>query len=352
MTAPAATNERPVPNQSYLAKQMQIRLTAALAPLFRDLGLNVAQTTTPTPWEKPLGVVHAVDAWRIPRQIVELYKPLNTSGDRVAVEFKGARWQPGKSSLNYGAKEVAQNLEVTDDSETKIIRNLTDSEEHVAFEQGVDLTNSFSSSVTDGVTLDMSVEIASEQKVSGSYAGVTAEVSLSEKFGYDDTKSHEEQKESAEEGTQSEKIGIDFDARPGGTYLMTITKEHETTYQPFDINGIMDFDLVITPSGGHRIFGKVNIGTEPIMLKGVAGLEQFVNGYDTNHPATEGLWDKLSPAAKAGIAYVMNIEHRRITAKGTKEESLESNADYKIELLGDGIPEDLDHLEVVDAQDL
>ena len=42
------------------------------------------------------------------------------------------------------------------------------------------------------------------------------------------------------------------EANPRQSYLVTIHKEHETTYQDFSINGIQDFDLTIRLHADHQ----------------------------------------------------------------------------------------------------
>ena len=90
-----------------------------------------------------------------------------------------------------------------DSAKTKIIRNGSDGVVHVSYEEAVEVTNAFSSSVSKGVTLDMesskSSETTAEVKVSGEYMGVTAEAGLSETFGISKTQSKSESEEQARE---------------------------------------------------------------------------------------------------------------------------------------------------------
>ena len=77
-----------------------------------------------------------------------------------------------------------------------------------------------------------------------------------------------------------------------------------------------------------------------------------MHGYDTDYPKMQGYWNKADGMAKQGIEYFLNPDNRRIQASGTSYAELQSNADYKVELLGNKIPADLDNLPVVDASDL
>ena len=225
--------DKPVPNQSYLVKQMQIRMASALAVLAHDLGAY----TTVGRWDQPGSNILTPNGWRKNKQ------NFNLKGEDCVISFSNVRWDPENSKMDYGPKTVAQNVEENDETKTKIIENDTDTELHVAYEESVELTNSFRTDVTKGVTLDMSLEVASEQKVSGSYAGVSAEVSLSEKFGIAKGQSREEEQEEAREGTKSESLAIEFDAAARQYYMVSILKEHATTYQPVNIDGIQDFDI-------------------------------------------------------------------------------------------------------------
>ena len=194
------------------------------------------------------------------------------------------------------------------------------------------------------------------RKVSGSYAGVSAEVSVSEKFGIsrDKSKSTEEGKEESKEGTTNESLAIDFDAAPHTYYLVEIKKEAEQTSQPYDINGIMNFDIEMhfnnvdtaATSAHFRPHDKV------ITLVGIDGLEQFVQGYDTRYPSMEGYWRKAAGWAKHAIEWIDEPENRRIQASGISHANLQSNADYDVETLGNGVPDELAHLPVVNAQDV
>ena len=351
------------PNQSYLTKELQYRLAAALAGFLLDVRANVG-FVTPT-WDHPGSSLVPPNNWR-KDNMVFTFGP----GDQYSarVKFSATRWDPEHSDLDYGDKKIMQNVQVNDDAKTKIVRNETDGELHVAYEEEASLTNSFSSSITNGVTLDVTksktdtkdASVDAEQTISGEYAGVSAEAKLAEHFGISQEKaesrseghSSELAKEKAEEGTTSEKIAIDFSAKPRSNYLVTITKENERTEQPFDINGIEDFDVEITfgKDGGGKLVEHCPYGT--VMLKGVDALEQFMHGYDTDYPKMAGYWDKAGDMARYGIAFVLDPKNRRIQATGTSYAELQSNADYKVELLGNKIPADLDNLPVVDASDL
>ena len=242
------------PNQSFLVKRMQWSLAAALSYIMWDLGANARR------WDGswnggPAGNANKAlwwpSGWRINKQQFHPRPQRGHTGGPCLVEFSNARFDPERGDIWYGPKRVAENVKVADDAKTKIIKNDTDGIIHVSYEEAVEVTNSFSASISKGVTLDMATEehaeVTAEQKVSGSYAGVSAEASLSETFGVSasqsKSESKEEGREKSEEGTTSESLAIEFDVKPGEHYLVTISKEHETSYQDFRITGIMDFDL-------------------------------------------------------------------------------------------------------------
>ena len=239
------------PNQSFLAKQMQWKLAAAFSTILWDLGANVRAKNGS--WDEggnPGEVTWYPSAWRIGDQKFDYRPRKGTGGGNASLRFRNARFDPERGTIWFGEKKVASNVQVADDAKTKIIKNDTDKEIHVAYEEAVEVTNAFSSSISKGVTLDMAqeehAEVTAEQKISGEYAGVSAEAGLSETFGVNKSSSREESKEEAreesEEGTTSESLAIEFDAAPRIHYLVTISKEHATSYQPFKIDGIMDFD--------------------------------------------------------------------------------------------------------------
>ena len=78
---------------------------------------------------------------------------------------------------------------------------------------------------------------------------MSAEQKVTAEFGIETTS--EESQEKSQEGTKSESVNIEFDAAPGQYYLVTITKEHAVSYQPFTIDGIMDYDIEIQMPGNE-----------------------------------------------------------------------------------------------------
>ena len=133
---------------------------------------------------------------------------------------------------------------------------------------------------------------------------------------------------------------------------MTITKEHATTYQPFSIDGVMDFDITMQMPGNDGARLGRHFPGRRVAVQGLQGYEQFVRGFDTSYPQMQGFYGAANSRTKTCINYVLNPEHRRVQVSGVDQTSLESNADYHVEGLGDTIPPHLDHLPVVDANDL
>ena len=354
----------PTPNQSYLVKQMQWRVAAAVALILKDLGYNVTKHG-PSYNDAPSGSIYYPTGWRATNQKFLVRPDAKHEHTWAYIVFSTARWDGLKSDINYGDTTVDHKAIQSDDGKTKIIKNNTDGPLHVSYEEVVSLTNSFASSITKGVVLDMteSAEVASEQKVSGEYAGVTAEVSLSEKFGISKSKSESSEigKEEAEEGTNEESLAIEFDAVARTYYLIVITSENEHTQQPFDIDGIMDFDLAIRSDGGHGSKGPSWVPTKNSKYRppngkwtvmGVEGLAQFVYGYDTNYPSMQGYIKVASQEVKDAIEWMQEPENRRIQVSGINQASLDSNADYEVRSLGSTIPHEYSDLPVEDAQNV
>ena len=351
-------NVAPIPNQSYLVKQMQFRIAALLAHgLMRDLGSNITGKSSKEVYDNPGLILYYPSSWRIDDQTFSARRSEASAEPIASIKFSNSRWDGQNSNLNYGDKVVDQNIIEADDEKSKIIRNDTDQEIHIAYEESVDLTNSFSSSITKGVTLDMekNLEIGSEQKVSGSYAGVSAEVSLSEKFGISESKSTstEEGKEKSQEGTKSEKLSIDFPAAARQYYLLEITKEHASTQQPFNIDGVMDFDIEMEMNHLKHMPNTAKYRpTNNIYVTSIDGLMQLVYGYDTKYSKMNGYFSNASEEAKASLNWIQDIKNRHIQVSGIKHASLESNANYHISQLGQNIPDKMTHLPVVNANDV
>ena len=79
------------------------------------------------------------------------------------------------------------------------------------------------------------------------------------------------------------------------------------------------------------------------------GFVQFVEGFDTNYPKMMGFIEKAYTDTKIAYKWLLNPAHRAIQVEGTKQASLESNASYDVEKLGDQVPDALAHLPVVSA---
>ena len=327
------------PNQSYLVKQMQTELAACFAAIIAEVSGSAPYVATA--WKHPAQVLAGTGGWRKDKQAFRFW-----GGRGAVVTFSNARWDPNESAVHYGPKRLAQNVEVNEDAKTKIIKAGVDT--HVSYEESVDITNSFSASVTQGMTMDMS--LTSETTVSGEYAGVSAEEKVTASFGVSTSK--EESKEKSEEGTSSESLSIEFDAEAGNNYLVSISKEHKTTYQDFDIAGVMDFDIEVQfGRNGHARLHSC-YPNEAVKVVGFDGLVQYLHGYDTAHPEMTGFLDKCYGRTTNAIRALLQSSLRTLSVKGTNQASLESNADYGVEKLGDTIPSALAHLPVVDAGDL
>ena len=346
----------PTPNQSYLVKNMEAKIAACLGVVMADLGANITGRSHDVAPYKPYDLIYYADGWRKDSESFAFRRHQASRSPLSEVRFVMPRWDSQHSDIKYGKRTLDQNVNENDPSKSKVIRNNTDDLLHVAYEESVELTNSFSSSITKGVTLDISedMEVASEQKVTGEYAGVSAEVGLSEKFGISKSKSQssEEGKEKSEEGTKSETLAIDFDAKPRVYYLVEVTFEHEKTRQPFDIDGIMDFDFALVfndpiHSGPH---GRLFKGTTKI--SGVDGLEQWVYGFDTDHPEMHGYYEHAPANVKAAVEWIRDPQNRRIQVSGLNFASLDSNAEYNVEELGDHVPSALGSLPIQNAIDV
>ena len=342
----AAPGSAPTPNQSYLVKQQQIVVASCMASLVRELSYTA--NWAPGIWTHPHTVVANPTGWRVTDQSVWLF-PTRGHVSWTRIHFTNARWDPNSSNVVYGDKKVAEDVNVNSTGKTKLIRNDSEAVVSVKYEESEDVTNAYSSSITHGLTMNMSV--SSETTVSGSYAGVSAEEKVTAEFGVETTS--EESQEKSQEGTKSSSVNIEFDAKPGQYYLVTITKEHKTTYQAFTIDGIMDFDIEIQMPGneGGRL-GSHYPGNTVTTTGGVAGFLQFVYGFDTNYPSMQGFYDASYSRTKNGIRCVANNDRRRIQVSGVNQASLESNVDYHVEGLGTTIPDHLKHLPVEDASDI
>ena len=330
--------DRPTPNQSYLVKQMQIKIAACLAELMHSLGnkSNVGHAA----YKDPLPYLHSTGGWSPQKQEFWLRGGIKGNPDGGRVIFRNTRWGPD-SKVDYGPKNLDQQVFEVVPDKTKLIQNGTDGDLHVAYEEEVGLTNSFSSSITKGVSLDMSASASSETTISGEYAGVKAEEKVALSFGIDRSSSKEEQKEEGEEGSHNEKLGIEFDAESRKNYLVEISYKNAGYSQAFNIDGIQDFDIELQ---------MVHANHPNVKVEGIDGLLQFLYGYDTDYAWMQGQWDGLPWLTKDAMDWAQQPENRRIQVAGINHASLDSKPTYNVQELGNDIPVEYQHLPVEDAQ--
>ena len=340
---------------------MEYRIAAAIVILLQDLGYNVANHWSAYK-DNPTVTCFWPSGWRKDNQHFDIRPSGSRKASTVSLNFKNARWDGGKSDFEYGPVTIDHEVIESDEGKTKVIDNGTDGELHVSYEESEELTNSFLSSVTKGVTMDMTrtkdESVDASTSISGEYAGFKAEASLAAHFGISETKSESKSselgREKAEEGTKSASLAIEFDAKSHTNYLVSINKKNKQTRQPFDINGVMDFDFSIEPQNRYWQ-GAENHDYRPggnIALIGIEGLIQFISGYDTDFPSMQGYWSHAPDQVKNAMDWIQEQKNRRIQASGINQASLDSNASYQVKQLGSAIPPEFAHLPVVDAQDV
>ena len=219
------------PNQSYLTKQLQYKLAAALAGFLNGVRSNVG-FNSPT--------------YDYPEK--SLVPPSNWRKDKMVFTFgPGDQYSPQREVLSdpLGPRAFRPELRRQEDHGQRPGQRRRQDQDRPQrngwascmspTREEASLTNSFSSAITKGVTLDVTksktdtkdASVDAEQTISGEYAGVSAEAKLSEHFGISQEKSEsrseghssELAKEKSEEGTTAEKIAIDFSAKPRSNYL-------------------------------------------------------------------------------------------------------------------------------------
>ena len=340
------------PNQSYLLKQMQRSVAACLGTIMNDLGCNITGRGLHDPWKNPEATIYSPSGWRIGEQSFAFRRHHATTVPLSGLLFSRARWDGQRSKLDYGVKTIDKNINKIHDSKSKIIKNETNSPFQVEYEETVGLTNSFSSHVVKGVVLDVTEDAkASVSATVGAEAyGIKAEATVAAEFGVSESKqeSSEEGKEAGEEGTHSETVKIAFEAAPQTFYLVEILSENVDTSQPYNINGVMDWDTELhfkDVPHGSRVSGTVK-------LVSADGIDQWLKGYDTDYPEMQGYWDEASADAKAAAAWLLNPTNRYVQVSEISHESLDSNATFDVEELGDNVPDQLSHLPIVNARDI
>ena len=340
------------PNQSFLTKESQRLLAASLAGFLHDVRGAVG-LVTPT-FDNPDASLTPSDDWR-----VDDMRFVFLPGDYASAQiiFSDVNWDGSRSNLSYGERRLDKKLNEQVPAHTKLVLNDTDSTVAVEYEEQVSLTNKVSSSITKGVTLDLKqdAKVSVETKAGAELSGVTAEVKLAAEFGISESKSESSEigRQQSEEGTKTEALKIAFTAKPRTYYLVKVAKESETLSEDFKIDGIQDATVTIIPGGAPGWKGgalREHCPYDRVVVSGFDGLEQFVNGFDTNYPQMDGYLAKASWIAKQGFAFLFDPANRRIQVEGTTRLSLESNVTYQVQELGNHVPDEYADLPVVNAQ--
>ena len=351
------------PNQSFLTKESQYRLAAALAGFLHDIrngvGLYAVEGVSGTYDAPEASLVHP-DGWR-----VDDMRFVFLPGDAWSAQviFDNVRWDSSRSNLSYGERRLDKRLNEQVPAHTKLVLNDTDSTVAVDYEEQVSLTNKVSSSITKGVVLDLKqdAKVSVETKAGAELSGVTAEVKLAAEFGISESKSESSEigRQEAEEGTRTEALKIAFTAKPRTYYLVKVAKESATLSEDFKIDGVQDAQVTIVAGGRYGPDRDPNAPPlrpfcpqQKVVVDSFDGLEQFVNGFDTNYPQMAGYLDKAGWIAKQGFAFLFDPANRRIRVEGTTRLSLESNVTYQVEELGDHVPDQYADLPVVNAQNV
>lgn len=346
-----------VPNQSYFAKQMQIKITAALVPLLQDLGCNVVNPDESAPWDRATRYVRPGTGWRKGDMIVECWQRPDVQTGRSTIRFASPRWEPGVGEIKKGEARIAEKFDLQLNEDAEIITNDTNQVVHVAYEKSISLTNSYGTHVTKGMSMDLteSAEATSETTISGEYAGVSAEQKLAITVGVEATQSQsqEREEEKAREGTREDSLAVEFDVLPHTSVAMTPGAQQENQYQPVDIDNALDFDFVFHMNPEHSKHGQgYRLSKDDVTVIGVSGLLQLVHGYDTDHPGMDGYWESAPERVKLGIAYVEDPQSRRIQISTVNEAEVQTKGGYNITELGSTVPAELANLPVRNAEDL
>ena len=354
-------DDQPVPNQSWYAKQQQIKLAAALAPLLHDLGCNVVDDPSDhAPWDKASRYVRPASSWRKDNMVIEFWQQPDyhhkVTG-RTTIRFSAARWQPGAGTIRKDPPQVAEKFETPLSDSDQIIHNGLEDPIHFAYSQEVTLTDTYGSSITKGLEQDLTVntEASTETTISGEYAGVSAEqkVALSVGVEVSSAESREEAQEEAHEGARAEALAIEGDAPPHEYIKISHAATQQNTYQHKDIDSSLDYDFNFEMNEHHETehYGG-RLPDRTVKAIGVSGLEQLVHGWDTDHPGMEGYWQKAAQRVKDGIAYATSAAARRITIELDEEAETQASPTYDIVPLGSDVPDELANLPVKSAEDL
>ena len=334
-----------IPNESYIIKQRNIIMAACLSGVCHQLGAWYAGWK-PAAWHPDVArsLVHS-DEWRGNNPILYFHHNHHDHKHSEWIKFSHPFYEDGE--FNYGDPELIDDITENDDEKSYVLDNSqSDSEITVAYDQKVSLDNGVTHTVDKGMHFD----VTSKTSIKGSYAGVTVEQEIGLAFGenFDDSLTK------AESAGEEEAIAETFLVPSGSVLQLQVTKERARTKQEYDADGILNSEVNIYLDHHWNKAGKAIScradGENGWGFKDLSEVEQWLHGYNTNHPKMEHYWSKYADERIHNqITRLLSKDTRRVITSGTKLRVCEKN--IKLKLIQLEHPTQAAHLPVVDLSD-
>ncbi|MDE0287461.1 MAG: hypothetical protein OXM88_02660 [bacterium] len=161
---------------------------------------------------------------------------------KMSMHFHDLGYDPDLSSITYGQpKSVTEEGSLEDHSYIYDLSGVAQ-DGHFSQTDSVELQRSRSVEITHGVTMDVTVQ--SETKVSGEYAGVGLEQTITASFGYTDT---EEQKRAESESTaQATSHTFDVPLPAGAVTRIGLNVGNTSSSRTVNIDGVATWSTTFT----------------------------------------------------------------------------------------------------------
>ena len=320
-------------------------------------------------------VAYNNDHWSQKDQTVLLNR--NQGWNAYRVTYTSTHYDPAHTDISYGHPHVIGDPLVNEGAKFQIVDN-SQGESDVTHKISLTFTQEHSVESTFSHSYEFDFEASSETTVSGGFAGVSLEETLSVKFG---TSFSSEESQTKSESTSTEQTIEDEVPVPAGIkVLISFSTKRQTELVPFSVNGVLGWgwkslvplsterDPHTTYSDGGAIrtttypwewtsFGKVGFrnngnlgwydrtkrqdGSSIVHWDSINDYADMWRGTHVDWPHMAGVAEQVEKIhdyrfVAGDLAWLQEPENRRIQMTGTQNRVADSSIEYTISDVTDG----------------
>ena len=179
--------------------------------------------------------------------------------------------------------------------------------------------------------------MTSETTLKGSYGGVELEQKVTAAFGTTFDQSQTE----AEARDVVQQVQHTLTVPAGEKVQVVFDKQRVVTETPFTVQGVLDFALWLNFEDwaseklhqGSLLFQGWHCGKKEFRFPSLLAFEQFLHGYDVEHPQLAAYPSRCSREAKDAMAWLFDPAHRTIAARGVKRRVIDNNVTIETRVL-------------------